>query len=98
MRTRGSPSELEHRRWLAIQRITEGYSTQEVAEFLGVDASSIRRWLIRFRGQGKRGLLAKPISGRPPKLDRAQEKIVYRWLRDPATRFGFSTDLWTASR
>jgi transposase len=98
MRSRGSPSELEHRRWLAIRRITEGYSPQEVAEFLSVDVSSVRRWLQHFRQQGEKGLRARLAPGRPSKLERHQEKIIYRWLQDSPTDFGFSTDLWTAPR
>ena len=34
MRSVGSPFELERRRCLAVQRVLDGYSTQEVAEFL----------------------------------------------------------------
>jgi hypothetical protein len=33
MRNQGSPEELEHRRFLAVRRLLEGYSTEEVAEF-----------------------------------------------------------------
>ena len=36
MRTKGSPDELEHRRQLAVQRSLEGFSTDEIAEFLGI--------------------------------------------------------------
>jgi transposase len=89
---------LESRRWLAVQRVWEGYSTQEVAEFLGVDPSSVRRWVREFRKQGARGLQAHPVPGRPPKLTHTQEKIVLRWLGDPPTEHGFPTDLWTTAR
>ena len=44
MRTRGPADELEDRRRLAVERVSEGYSTQEVADFLGVDPSTVRRW------------------------------------------------------
>ena len=37
MRDKGSPEEHEHRRLLAVQRVLEGYTAEEVAEFLGVD-------------------------------------------------------------
>jgi transposase len=95
MRTKGFPLELERRRRLAVQRVCDGYSTQEVAEFLGVDPRSVRRWLAAFRHNGLRGLAARPVWGRPPKLTRTQEKIVSRWLRDSPTQFGFATELWT---
>jgi transposase len=98
MRTEGSPTELENRRRLAVQRVLDGYSTQEVADFLGVDPSSVRRWVATFRNQGVEGLIARPVSGRPPKLTLTQEKIVRRWLGDSPSEHGFDTELWTARR
>ncbi len=98
MRTIGSPVELERRRHLAVQRVLEGYTTEEVADFLGVDASSVRRWVVAFRHQGVTGLAARPVSGRPRKLSSTQEKIVLRWLVDNPMDHGFATELWTAPR
>ena len=45
MRTPGSSIVLEYRRQLAVQRIDEGYSIEEVSDFLDVDPSSVRRWV-----------------------------------------------------
>jgi transposase len=98
MRDPGSPEELEHRRLLAVQRVLEGYSTEEVAEFLDVDPRSVRRWVAAHREAGDAGLLARPTSGRPPKLTSTQEKIIRRWLADKPTEHGFATDLWTGPR
>jgi transposase len=98
MRSIGSPAELERRRVLAVQRILDGYTAEEVADFLEVDAGSVRRWWAAFCRGGWVGLSAKAIPGRPPKLTRTQEKIVLRWLADPPTEFGFPTELWTAAR
>lgn len=98
MRPHGSPSELEHRRWLAVQRVEEGYEVGEVAEFLGVDASSVRRWVASFRSEGAGALATRPVAGRPPKLSSTQEKIVLRWLLESPTEHGFATELWTGPR
>ena len=98
MRTAGSPEVLEYRRRLAVQRVGEGYSYQEVADFLGVDPSSVRRWAAAFRCQGAAGLAAQAVAGRPPKLTAAQENIVLRWLDDNPSDHGFATELWTAGR
>src|SRR5665213_2657415 len=98
MRTPGPPAELERRRHLVVQRVFEGYTTEEVADFLGVDSSSVRRWVIAFRREGDSGLAARPVSGRPPKLTTTQEKIVRRWLADSPLDHGFATELWTAPR
>ncbi len=98
MRTIGTPEELERRRLLAVQRVLEGYSTVEVADFLGVDPSSVRRWLAEFHLHGAAGLAARPVPGRPLKLTTTQEKIVCRWVADNPTDHGFPTELWTGSR
>ena len=98
MRSQGSATELEHRRVLAIHRLRDGYTADEVAEFLDVDSSTVRRWRAAFERDGWSGLRALPVPGRPTKLTRTQEKIVLRWLDDPPTAFGFNTELWTAAR
>jgi transposase len=98
MRPKGSPEELEHRRQLAVQRYIEGYSADEIAEFLGVSTRAVWRWLASFRGQGPQGLTARPVPGRPRKLSTTQEKIVLRWLSDNPMDHGFATELWTAKR
>jgi transposase len=98
MRTFGSPEVLEYRRRMAVARLAEGYSAEEVAEFLEVHPSSVRRWWTTFQTQGPSGLAAQPAPGRPCKLTRVQEKIVLRWLADAPTEHGFSTELWTGAR
>lgn len=98
MRTKGLPTTLEARRCLAVQRAREGYSTQDIADFLGVDARSVRRWLADFRRHGPNGLAARPVTGRPPKRNPAQERIVRRWLAESPLEHGFATALWTAPR
>src|SRR5687767_6586193 len=98
MRTPGTPAELERRRRLAVGRYDDGYPVDEIAAFLGVAARSVWRWVADRRAGGDPGLAARPAPGRPPRLTRAQEKVVARWLDDPPTAFGFRTDLWTAAR
>jgi transposase len=98
MRDKGSPEELEHRRLLAVQRVQEGYTSEEVAEFLGIDPRSVRRWVAAYREGGGQALLSRPVSGRPPKLTHLQERIALRWLTEAPTHHGFDTELWTAAR
>jgi transposase len=98
MRNRGSPAELEHCHLLAVQRVREGYSTEEVADFLGVNPRSVRRWIAAYRQGGGQGLRSRPASGRPPKLTTTQETIVRQWVADNPREHGFETELWTAPR
>ncbi|MGL4551196.1 MAG: IS630 family transposase [Gemmataceae bacterium] len=98
MRTAGTPEELWRRRHLAAQRVGEGYSAGEVADFLGVNPGTVRRWVHPFAQSGDAGLAARPVSGRPSKLSRTQEKIISRWLSVSPTELGSLTDLWSAPR
>lgn len=83
---------------LAVQRLLEGYTTEEVAEFLGADPSSVRRWRAQYRAGNWPALQARSGTGRPPRLSGTQEKIVRRWLKEPATEHGFATELWSGPR
>jgi transposase len=98
MRSPGSATELERRRRLAVQRVREGYPIEEVADFLGVHRTTVSRWVAAFREQGAAGLSGRPVPGRPPKLTTTQEKIIRRWLDENPTKYGFTTELWTAAR
>ena len=98
MRTEGSSDVLEYRRRLAVRRVLDGYPTEEVADFLGVDPRSVRRWVAGFLEHGEDALAARPTSGRPPKLNGEQELTVLSWLLDPAVDHGFATECWTAPR
>jgi len=99
MRPHGSPLELEHRRKLIVHRVLDdGYSVQDVCSFFDIDPSSVRRWLTTYKRHGDRGLESHPVSGRPLKLSRFQEKIVGRWIHEKPTVFGFRNELWSAGK
>jgi hypothetical protein len=77
---RHRPARHAHRwcklRWhLAVQRVRGGYPAEDVADFLGVDPSSVRRWVAAFESQGAAGLAARPVPGRPRKLTTTQGRI-----------------------
>jgi transposase len=98
MRSKGSAAELEARRRLAVQRVTEGWKRADVAAFLGVHPETVAEWVRAHRAGGDAALAAKPHPGRQPFLTPAQEKQALGWLADKPTAHGFRTDLWTARR
>lgn len=98
MRPHGTGAELERRRQLAVARVRDDYTQQDVANFLGVHPRSVQRWMRAYREHGMAGLKAKPHPGPTPKLTPAQERQVLRWFRLSPKSFGFATELWTAQR
>jgi transposase len=97
MRTKGTAAELEQRRRLAVQRVADGWTQRDVADFLGVSERSVGRWVAAHRVAGEDGLDAQPRVGHP-RLSPDQDLQVLAWLLRPATDFGFPTALWTARR
>src|SRR2546428_3960069 len=67
MRPQGSPAELERRRVRAIELLQRDVPVHAVAERLGVDRRSVRRWKPAYRRGGRAGLEARPAPRRPPK-------------------------------
>jgi transposase len=91
-------SRTEQRRQLAVERVKDGYTQREVAEFLGVHERTVRSWVARHRKKGNAGLATRPRSGRPRKLSASKLNLVLGWLRKNPKSFGFSTELWTGAR
>ncbi len=83
---------------MAVQRVREGFSPEDVAEILQVHPASVRRWVAVVRDRGVGALSAKPVIGRPHKLTHTQEKIVRRWLENSPSEHGLLGELWSAPR
>jgi transposase len=98
MRPVGTPGELERRRLRAVALLSQGYPPVEVARMIGVNRRSVRRWKAAYRREGHRALVARPASGRPPKLSALQTHRLERELLRGAQAAGFATDLWTCPR
>jgi transposase len=98
MRPQGSPAELERRRRQAIELLAREVPVHVVAERLGVDRRSVRRWKRAYRRHGHAGLRAQPAAGRPPKLTARQRQTLVRWILAGPEGAGYRTALWTCRR
>lgn len=98
MRPRGSQSALEERRRIGIGLLRQGLSLEEVSRRIGCHASSVFRWREAYRQNGKVGLKAKPITGRPPKLVARDLSRLVQLLSQGPRAHGYDTDVWTTSR
>jgi len=89
---------LEEFRLLALRRVREGEKPSAVVKSLGMNRTSIYRWLkaAAGRGKGERALAARPATGRPTKLTPTQQAQVFRWIngKDPR-QYGLDFGLWT---
>ncbi len=89
---------LEALRMLAVQRVRDGEAPSVVIASLGLNRTSIYRWLraAAGRGNGMRALRSTRGTGRPRSLTPAQERQVFRWIngRDPR-QYGLEFALWT---
>jgi transposase len=64
----------------------------------GVSRASVSRWAAAMRLQGRRGLRARPKTGRPPRLDAGAWARLGRLLARGAVAAGFATERWTLRR
>ncbi len=85
-------------RMRAVRAVLRGRSMSDVADAYETDRSTIYRWVNRFQEEGEEGLARRPTSGRPRKLQELAEKELQSIILQPASCFGYETDLWTAGR
>ena len=102
MRTQGCPEALARVRSIGVSRVLDGWGPQEVAESLGVNVSSVCRWVERFERGGWAALAPAAVPGRPPELTPRQSDRVPSWVRERRPQdLGFAADAgthWTARR
>ncbi|MGA2588268.1 MAG: winged helix-turn-helix domain-containing protein [Candidatus Aminicenantales bacterium] len=98
MRPSGSAEYLEGRRLRAMEYLDQGLQPGEIARKVGVDRRSVRRWKASIQKDGPGAIRAKPLPGRPRRLNPGAKKRLEAILLRGARETGFSTDLWTCPR
>jgi putative transposase len=94
-----TPEQLEERRLAAARLLRQGRLTQAaIARQLGVSRASVSRWAATLDRQGRRGLRARPRTGRPPRLAVRDWARLGRLLDRGAVAVGFETERWTLKR
>jgi transposase len=96
--SRLSAEEMQHRRELAVRRVSEGYTQRETAAFLEVHEDTVGHWMRQYRQGGSAALEAVPHTGNPSRLSEAQWQEVCSWLEQNPTELGYPDELWTSRR
>jgi transposase len=87
---------LEQLRIRAVRQIEQGAHPDQVAAGLGMTRAAVYAWLAKYREGGLEALRAKPVPGRPPKLQGQQLARLYGLVvgNDPR-QLWFAFALWT---
>jgi transposase len=94
-----TPGQMEERRLAAAALLRQGRLSQAaIARRLGASGASVCRWAATLAQEGRRGLLARPRTCRPGRLDAAAWARLGRLLERGAVAAGFETEQWTLRR
>jgi putative transposase len=91
--------QMEERRLAGAMLLRQGQLSQaQIAQHLGVSRASVCRWAATLAEEGPRGLEARSIPGRLPRLDEKAWARLGRFLDRGAVAAGFATERWTLQR
>ncbi|WP_158603403.1 helix-turn-helix domain-containing protein [Acidithiobacillus sulfuriphilus] len=79
----------------AVSAVRKGQPVEQVAEVFGLNKRTVFRWVALFLTGGQKALQAKPIPGRPPKLNAQQLAWLAQALRKHPEQYEFPFALWT---
>jgi transposase len=84
------------RRIQAVLRVAEGFSVAEAARQVGVDRTSVHRW-VRLYGRAHRieDLADAPRTGRPREADDLDEELLAEVLAQDPRPLGYGATTWT---
>lgn len=85
------------RRCEAIVLSVAGQTVPSIARLLGVDASTIHRWLDRFEAGGIGALVTVWSEGRPVAWDEAYELLLVEIARHDPRWYGLEQSTWTCA-
>src|SRR3979490_849666 len=86
---------LEAMRERAVRSVHDGESPEVVAGVLRIDRSTVYGWLAQYRRGGWGALKAKPLFGRPPKLNARALQWVYKTVTEKnPLQLKFAFALW----
>ena len=92
---RSDPDPRVRRRAQCLVVLCASESHAQASRLANVDAKTLRRWVRRYRVEGRDGLADRPRTGRARKLDTEAEDFIERVLGELPTEYGYATATWT---
>ena len=87
---------LETLRIRAVQAIEAGEHPEDVARAMGMARGTVFGWVAKYREGGVAALKARPVPGKPPKLDATAMRRLYALIAGSDPRqLSFEFALWT---
>jgi len=87
---------LEVMRTRAVASVQAGESPEAIAKALRINRVTIYKWLAAYRRGGWNGLKAKPVPGRPPKVDAKKLTWIFNTVTQKSPlQLKFQFALWT---
>ena len=99
MRPKGTSTQLEVRRRVAVSLLEAGWGIRQVARHVKASHSSVRRWRDAAQQNPDTGLDSKPHpGGSKSRLNDEQHHQLVELLSQGARAHGYRNELWTLSR
>ena len=83
---------------LIVNAFNNGKSAIELSKIFGYTREAIHSWVRIHKKSGDLSRRTRPGSGRLPKISGSNGRKLLRILKQPASKFGFETDLWNTKR
>lgn len=89
---------LEHYRYRCVKLYKSGERVVDIARRFGFRRESVSRWINKYKKNGKKSLRSMKAPGPKPKVTKEDAKRVLKFIKKPATEYGYETPLWTCKR
>jgi transposase len=89
---------LETCRFAAIKLHKANVHVDVIADSMGVTRQAVYRWIRNCKSHGAKALKSSKATGTEMLLSEEQINELKKFLRKPATKLGYPTDLWSGPR
>jgi transposase len=92
-----SPKHVVRKNCHAILLKSEGRTSKDVGQIVGMTDVSVNSWLRRYKTEGISGLMIKPGRGRKPMMEQSDTESVRQHINDHRQRAEMARAEWQAA-